>query len=139
MDTGPAVTDALRAIVAGTPVDWAALESNRPEESDHTLIRNLRVVAQIANFHRTLHETGETPHSSVEGAPPSVDQSAPPTWGALTLQERVGAGSFGEVYRAYDPRLDREVALKLLRLESASPGRLRSPSVHEGRLLARVR
>ena len=41
------------------------------------------------------------------------------TWGSLRVLERVGQGAFGDVYRAWDSRLDREVALKLIhRLES---------------------
>ncbi len=35
-------------------------------------------------------------------------------WGGFKLLARVGAGGFGEVYRAWDPSLHREVALKLL-------------------------
>jgi serine/threonine-protein kinase len=39
---------------------------------------------------------------------------APVMWSHLRLVERIGQGAFGEVYRAWDTRLDREVALKLL-------------------------
>ncbi|RXH58285.1 serine/threonine-protein kinase [Granulicella sibirica] len=35
-------------------------------------------------------------------------------WGGFELLARVGHGGFGEVYRAWDPHLRREVALKLL-------------------------
>ena len=59
-------------------------------------------------------------------------------WGHLRLLERIGRGAFGEVYRAWDTRLDREVALKLLPAPAAKGG-LASSIIHEGRLLARVK
>ena len=41
--------------------------------------------------------------------PPSL------TLGRFAVHERIGQGAMGEVYRAHDPELDRNVALKLLR------------------------
>src|SRR4051794_12648846 len=55
-------------------------------------------------------------------------------WGALECRREIASGKFGTVYLAWDPALEREVALKIL------PAAGRSHTVmQEGRLLARVR
>ncbi len=59
-------------------------------------------------------------------------------WGHLELQERIGDGTFGEVYRARDTQLDREVAVKLLRVGDLSTDRQTRRVLREGRSLARV-
>jgi serine/threonine protein kinase/predicted Zn-dependent protease len=47
--------------------------------------------------------------------PGAADMPAPRNaWGDFRLIARVGYGGFGEVYRAWDPNLEREIALKLL-------------------------
>jgi eukaryotic-like serine/threonine-protein kinase len=62
----------------------------------------------------------------------------PFTWGHLQALEQIGRGGFGRVYRAWDPTLAREVALKLVTV----PDELRVNALEvlrEGRLLARIR
>jgi tetratricopeptide (TPR) repeat protein len=60
------------------------------------------------------------------------------TIGEYRLLDEIGRGGMGIVYRAYDPQLDRVVALKVLRAEQAgTTERLRL--VREARLAARFR
>ena len=68
---------------------------------------------------------------SPSGAAISTD---PLSWGPLEILERVGHGAFGTVYRAWEPRLEREVALKLLTdVPAATENR-----VEEALLLAQI-
>jgi serine/threonine protein kinase/predicted Zn-dependent protease len=73
-----------------------------------------------------------------QGAPREVP-TATAVWGSFTLLARVGAGGFGEVYRAWDPHLQREVALKLLLPGSVTGEVEYEAMLREARSLASVR
>lgn len=103
------------AVADGTDVDWADAESGAPDETGRQVIRQLRHLANVATLGR----------------------ATTPTWGPLQIRSEIGRGAFGTVYRAWDSRLEREVALKLLH---AGPGRASTTSlIREGRLLAQIR
>jgi eukaryotic-like serine/threonine-protein kinase len=111
------------AVLDGVPVDWAGIES-RTQQTEKALLEQLKTLATLRSVGRVAE---------------SADRPELEHWGHLRLLECVGRGAFGEVYRAWDTRLAREVALKLLPPDSAarhSPG---SSIIEEGRLLARVR
>lgn len=111
--------------------DGADADGARPEApasgdpADQQLADQFEVLRQLARLHRTLDKT-----------PPAGDP-VPRRWGHLVLRERIGAGTYGEVYRAWDPQLQREVALKLIGGQRA--GTRDTEVVEEARLLARVR
>ena len=56
--------------------------------------------------------------------------------GHYRIEERLGAGGMGEVYRARDTRLSRDVALKVLRPDVAADAERRDRFLREARLLA---
>lgn len=128
------VAELAGAVLDGTPVDWAAAES-RADEADRPLIEQLRVMATLAELHRRVPfppaaATLTAVHDGAEGFE---------HWGHLRVLERIGGGAFGEVYQAWDTRLDREVALKLLPADRVAGDGSASSIIQEGRLLARVR
>jgi serine/threonine protein kinase/cytochrome c-type biogenesis protein CcmH/NrfG len=96
----------------------------------------------------TLPLADDTPSQVAQLERLAALDSGPRTasWGGFNLLARVGAGGFGEVYRAWDPSLQREVALKLLlpgALGSSSTGSLSDDHyeavLREARALASVK
>ena len=135
MSGDPLRLDALLESVAdGSDVDWDAAEA-AADEDQRRIVRNLRLVARIADVHRTIPDEISNPAGTSGALRTSPIGRADSRWGHLVLLEPIGAGAFGRVYRARDPWLDREVALKLLKPDVAGPGRM----IHEARALARLR
>src|SRR3954453_7069690 len=110
----------LESVADGTEVDWAALDSSASTSAERTRYRNLALVPRVAELHRTLViDEGQRDESL-----PALRVESPPkdprTWGQLSITSRVASGSFGQIYRAHDPGLNRDVALKLLRGDIAT-------------------
>lgn len=117
------------AILDGTPIDW----KNISQDTDPELVRQLQVLSDLVTLHRSLSSDSDV---TVTQTRPS-ELAAGSQWGPLRLLEVIGEGAFGQVFRAWDTRLDREVALKLLHAQSGAPDDAEA-SIQEGRLLARV-
>jgi TolB-like protein len=130
--------DLADAILDGTPIDWPDAESSA-EGTARPLLRQLRVLAAVSELHRSTPPSTPTLSQGAAARSEPERAGAPEHWGHLRLVERIGRGAFGDVYRAWDTRLDREVALKLLPAGPSSGDRVASAIIHEGSLLARVR
>jgi eukaryotic-like serine/threonine-protein kinase len=116
------IDDLAGAVVDGELVNWVdEVRDVRP--SERQLISHLQAVAAIAAAHRMA----------------SSPISTPDYWAQLRILETVGRGACGVVYRAWDTRLDREVALKLVPAEAPTRAADATFIISEGRLLARVR
>lgn len=106
----------VEAISDGAAPDWSVAGERRGARIDA-----LRDLEKIAEFHRDLQR----------GAEPTA---TPEQWGDLKVLTRLGSGAHADVFRAWDPGLEREVALKLMRAGGDDTALL-----EEGRAAARVR
>lgn len=140
-DDDSALLRVAEAISDGTPVDW---ETERPALGGK--VEHLRFIESVARAHRApagptdLMSTALTSPegTATQATAPRAGEDPIASWGPLKIVERLDAGGFGEVYRALDPALHREVALKLRRArgtDDPDAGRF----LQEGRRLARVR
>ena len=94
------------AIVDGTPVDWPSELASPRNADDQKIIEQLQAIAALASVHRS---PDDSTHDLV-----AEDHSVRTSWGPLQLRRVIGRGSFGTIYLAWDPGLEREVVVKIM-------------------------
>jgi serine/threonine protein kinase len=133
------------AVADGEPVDWNAESAGHNDLAPR--LQGLRMVESISMGHRSLESTGETEDTmagatsqmaATQGLPADDDSAPGRRWGPLELIEKLGEGAFGEVWRAREANLDREVALKLRKKRPAADDPFAGRFLEEARKLAKV-
>ena len=74
----------------------------------------------------------------IRGVASAPAETVPTAIGRYHVRGRLGAGGMGVVYAAYDPQLERPVAIKVLRGHAAGDGELAGRLHREAQALARV-
>ncbi|WAS96008.1 serine/threonine-protein kinase [Nannocystis punicea] len=109
----------------------------RRAESTRALLREgAALVRAAAPTHSTVStQSGQT----VRVTPRIVAVQPGETIGRFTVLERLGSGAMGVVYSAYDPELDRKIALKILHTRSQdSSARGNARLLREAQAMARL-
>ena len=97
------------------PLDWEGLRNQLPADQAE-IVEQLRFVESVAR----------------------LGEDTPTIWGPYAIVGEIGRGAFGTVYRAYDPELNREVALKVVRPVRSDAPFDSERAVGEARTAARV-
>ncbi len=84
--------------------------------------------------------TQRTPDTPGDGATPGSRLIRGQTVGRYVLLDPLGEGGVGVVYAAYDPELDRKVAVKLLQSRSAAPHQTEGTAliIREAQMMAKL-
>ena len=125
------VNQAIEFLIDGRSVDWEAAIREARDDDERARLEDLRGLARFAEGDDSPGALG-SPADGTVGVPPPASAHKPSRWGHLEILDEIGHGTYGVVYRAWDRRLAREVALKLL--ADDENGR----SIEEARRLARV-
>ena len=110
-----AIAHAAQDVADGRAVDWVALGNGLQGTDQIEQVDCLRIIGAIAALHRSGGQAADSSQSTalIESSPASRASQGEP-WGRYRLLEQVGSGSFGSVYRAWDPELEFEIAIKIL-------------------------
>ena len=129
----PEVLSSVAASISdGALVEWEKV-ARQVKQGDDSVLDELRVLEQIAKFHQSAQQGGTLDPDAADG-----EAADPKGWAHFLILGRIGRGSFGNVYRAHDTKLQCDIALKLMRDGSDSPANV-SRVLKEARLLAKVR
>jgi serine/threonine protein kinase len=126
------------AVVEGAAVSWDDETHLATDEETAATLRGLRELAVIIAAQRIIQrdydatESRET-STHLDVMPPSS------RWRHLLILDKIGEGSFGAVYRAYDDKLKLDVALKLIAVEEPERSKSSDRVLSEAQLLARIR
>jgi hypothetical protein len=134
MERADALLRLAECVSDGRDVNWDSERIKTPELVPE--LRELETLARIRMTNVALTETESlrSPIPEKTGAPRPLF-----IWGKLEVLEWLGEGSFGEVYRAYDPALQTELALKLRKATKPGEDPGADQFLSEARRLARVR
>lgn len=150
------LVDLAASVADGEAIDWAALEAELSSEAERSMFRQLRVLAEIAELHRSVAaDTPPLPPERLSGsddaavaafpslaatvAGPEDEQAPEPAlgrWGPYELRTVLGTGILGQVVRAND-HLHRDVVIRFLPRE-ADPVQV-DALLRTGQLLASLR
>lgn len=149
MSADDPLDDLASSVSDGAPVDWDAARTDALSPGAAGSLRALRDLSRIAEFNRALQRGDPDQDAAAEdgtGVERTGGGEEPGRWGHFTLLEPIGAGAAGEVWRAWDASLHREVAVKFLQDRSTAAGGIPAGAVplpslllSEARALARVR
>lgn len=103
------VSQIAAAVADGEVVDWD--HEHSASQEDGRKLRALRTIEAVA------------------------EAGAPRRWGKLQIIDHLGHGGFADVYRAWDPALERDVALKIPHTQGESS---RDTFLTEARRLAKI-
>jgi Tol biopolymer transport system component len=132
MPEGLQLDELIAAVADSRAIDWARFLDSCRDEDERKLVAQLKVLTEVARAADSSLDRDQQPRR-----PPESERSATPPfqWGPLEVVEELGRGAFGRVFHARDPRVDRDVALKLFDRAPSGDTTL----VREAQLLARIR
>jgi serine/threonine-protein kinase len=104
-------------ISSGEPVNWKELQDQIATPDQAAVAEELRSLERYAR----------------------VNEQVPVSWGRFQIIEQIGVGTFGVVYRAIEPTLQIEVALKITRPRHPELAGEQEKALEEARRLVKVK